>query len=124
MPAGLGLAHLGLPFHRHLDPHVYEVHSGVPAQNISVSVASGSFNPCARPFGPFDQTTCNPWFRGFVHMSLHSCTEDGAHIVEVLGRPAKVRPTGLGLSQFCLIFGMLVPAPTTHPKLVEFVRNK
>ena len=55
-PAGLDLAHLGLPFHRHLDPHVYEVHSGVPAQSISVSAAGGSFNPCVRPFGPFDQT--------------------------------------------------------------------
>ena len=55
-PAGLGLAHLGLPFHRHLDPHVYEVHGGVPDQKISVSAASGSFNPCARPFGPFDKT--------------------------------------------------------------------
>jgi len=59
-------------------------------------------------------------------MSLHSCTEaeDRAHIVVVLGRPAKVRPAGLGFSQFCLIFGILVPATTTHPKLVEFVRNK
>ena len=55
-PAGLGLAHLGLPFDRHLDPHVYEVHSGVPAQKISVSAAGEPFNPCARPFGPFDQT--------------------------------------------------------------------
>ena len=52
-------------------------------------------------------------------MSLCSCTKDGAHIVEVLGRPA-----GLGFSQFWLIFGILVPATTTHPKLVEFVRNK
>ena len=55
-PANLGLAHLGLPFHRHLDPSVYEVHSGVLAQKISVSAAGGPFNPCARPFGSFDQT--------------------------------------------------------------------
>ena len=93
-PAGLGLAHLGLPFHRHLDPHVYEVHSGVLAQKILVSAASESFKPCARPFGPFlIKRTCNPWFRGFVHMSLRSCTEDGAHIVEVLGWPAWVCPS-------------------------------
>ena len=83
------LAHLGLPFHRHLDPHVYEVHSGVLAQKILVSAASESFKPCARPFGPFlIKRTCNPWFRGFVHMSLRSCTKHGAHIVEVLGRQA------------------------------------
>ena len=56
-PAGLGMAHLGLPFHRHLDPHMYEVHGGVPAQKNSVSAASGSFNPSARPFGPFDQNS-------------------------------------------------------------------
>ena len=48
---GLGLAHLGLPFHRHLDPRVHEVHSGAPGQKISVSAANESFNPCARPFG-------------------------------------------------------------------------
>ena len=47
---------LGLPFHRHLDLKVHEVNSGVPGQKISVSVAGGPFNPCARPFGPFDQT--------------------------------------------------------------------
>ena len=47
---------LGLPFHRHLDPHVYEVHSGDPAQKILINAASGSFSLCARPFGPFDQT--------------------------------------------------------------------
>ena len=50
-PAGLGLAHLGLPFHRHLDPRVHEVHSGAPGQKISVSAENGSFNPCAWPFG-------------------------------------------------------------------------
>ena len=55
-PAGLGSARLGLPFHRHLDPRVHEVHRGVPAQKISVSAAGGPFNPCARRFGPFDQT--------------------------------------------------------------------
>ena len=54
--AGLGLAHLGLPFHQHLDPRVHEVYSGVPGQKILVSAAGGPFNPCARPFGPFDQT--------------------------------------------------------------------
>ena len=31
-PAGLGLAHLGLPFHRHLDQRVHAVYSGVPGQ--------------------------------------------------------------------------------------------
>ena len=50
-PAGLGLAHLGLLFHQHLDPRVHEVYSGAPGQMISVSAANGSFNPCARPFG-------------------------------------------------------------------------
>ena len=49
--AGLGLARLGLPFHRHLDQRVHEAHSGAPVQKISVSAADGSFNPCARPFG-------------------------------------------------------------------------
>ena len=59
-------------------------------------------------------------------MCLRSCTEaeDRAHIVVVLGRPAKVRPAGLGFSQFCLIFGILVPATTTHPKLISLVRNR
>jgi len=47
----VGLAHLGLPFHRHLDPRVHEVYSGAPGQMISVSAVDGSFNPCARPFG-------------------------------------------------------------------------
>ena len=28
----------------------------VPGQKIRVSAAGWSFNPCARPFGPFDQT--------------------------------------------------------------------
>jgi len=55
-PADLGLAHLGLPFHRHLDPRVHEVHSGAPGQKISVSAAGELFNPSARPFGPFNQT--------------------------------------------------------------------
>ena len=55
-PAGLGLAHLGLPFCRHLDPRVHEVHSGAKAQKILVIAAGGPFNPCARPFGPFDHT--------------------------------------------------------------------
>ena len=35
-----------------------------------------------------------------------------------------MRPAGLGLSRFCLIFGILVPATTTHPKLIALVRNK
>ena len=93
-PAGLGLAHLSLPFHRHLDPHVYEVHSGVPAQRISVNAAGESFNPCARPFGPFDQTNLqsNPWFRDNVSMSLHSWIKDMAHCVEVPGRQASIFP--------------------------------
>ena len=60
----VGLARLGLPFHRHLDPRVREVHSGVPAQKISVSIAGGSFNPCARPFGPFDQTDVQSMAQG------------------------------------------------------------
>ena len=50
-PAGLELAHLGRPFHGLADQHVYEVHSGAPAQKISASAENGSFNPCARPFG-------------------------------------------------------------------------
>ena len=50
-PAGLGLARIGLPFHRYLDQRVHEAHSGAPVQKISVSAANGSFNPCARPFG-------------------------------------------------------------------------
>ena len=35
-----------------------------------------------------------------------------------------MRPVGLGFSRFWLIFGTLVPATTTHPKLVALVRNK
>ena len=35
-----------------------------------------------------------------------------------------MRPAGLGFPQFRLIFGILVPATTTHPKLVALVRNK
>ena len=50
-PAGLELAHLGRPFHGLADQHVYEVHSGAPAQKISASAENGSFNPCDRPFG-------------------------------------------------------------------------
>ena len=88
--AGLGSARVGLSFHRHLDPRDHEVHSGVPGQKISVSAAGGPFNPCDRHL---IKLTCNPWFRGFVHMSLHSYTEDGAHIVEVLGWPAWVCPS-------------------------------
>ena len=49
--AGLELALLGPPFHRRLDQTEHEVHSGAPGQEISVSAANGSFNPCARPFG-------------------------------------------------------------------------
>ena len=49
--AGLELAHLGPPFHRHLDQRVHKVHGGAPGQKISVSAANGSFNPCASPFG-------------------------------------------------------------------------
>ena len=45
---GLGSARLGLPFHQHLDPRVHEVHTSVPSQKISVSVAGGLLNPCAR----------------------------------------------------------------------------
>jgi hypothetical protein len=43
---------------------------------------------------------------------------------EVPGQPAYERPVGLGFSPFCLIFGSPVPAFTTHPKLIELVRNK
>ena len=50
-PAGLGLVRFGLPFHRHLDQRVHEVHSGAPSQKIWLSAVDGSFNPCARPFG-------------------------------------------------------------------------
>ena len=50
-PAGLELARLGPPFHGLADQHVYEAHSGAPAQKISASAENGSFNPCARPFG-------------------------------------------------------------------------
>ena len=57
-------------------------------------------------------------------MSLHTWIEDIAQYVEVLGRPASPRLAGLGFSQFRLIFGILSPKTTTHPKLVEFVRNK
>ena len=49
--ASLELAHLGPPFHRHLDQRVHEVHSGAPVQKISASAENGSFNPCARHFG-------------------------------------------------------------------------
>ena len=34
------------------------------------------------------------------------------------------RPAGLGFGPFFLIFGILVPATITHPKLVALVRNK
>ena len=34
------------------------------------------------------------------------------------------RPVGLVFCPFFLIFGTLVPATTTHPKLVALVRNK
>ena len=50
-PAGLELAHLGPPFHRHLEQRVHEVHSGPLFQKISASAENGSFNPCARHFG-------------------------------------------------------------------------
>ena len=43
-PACLGSARLGPLFHRLLDQHVYEVHSGAPGQMISVSAVDGSFN--------------------------------------------------------------------------------
>jgi len=74
---------------------VHEVHSGVPGQKISVSAAGGPFNPCARPFGPFDQTNLqsNPWFRDNVSMSLHSWIKDMAHCVEVPGRQASIFPS-------------------------------
>ena len=89
-PAGLGLAHLGLPFDRHLDPHVYEVHSGVPAQKISVSTASGSFNPCARPFGPFDQTNLQS-------MVWRQCEDVTSHLDQRHSIVCKGdRPSGLG----------------------------
>ena len=68
--------------------------------------------------------TRNPRFRGFVNVSLNSCTEDVAWYVEVSGRPAWMRPVSLGFCPFFLIFGTLVPATTTHPKLVALVRNK
>ena len=35
-----------------------------------------------------------------------------------------MRPVGLGFHPFLLIFGTLVPATITHPKLVVLVRNK
>ena len=47
-----------------------------------------------------------------------------AWYVEVPGRPAKGRPVGLRFCPFFLIFGTLVPATTTHPKLVALARNK
>ena len=50
--------------------------------------------------------TCNPRFRGNVSVLLHSWIEDVAHVVEVLGQLALVRPAGLGFSQFWLIFGI------------------
>ena len=44
--------------------------------------------------------------------------------VEVPGRLALGRPVGLGFCPFFMILGTLVPATTTHPKLVALVRNK
>ena len=51
-----------------------------------------------------------------MSMSLHSWTEDVA-------LSGGARPAGLGFSQFRLIFGILSPETTTHPKLVALVRN-
>ena len=65
----------------------------VSGQKIRVSVEGGSFNLCARPFGPFDQTNLQSLVYRLVHMSLRSCTKDGAHIEEVLGRPGWVCPS-------------------------------
>ena len=47
-----------------------------------------------------------------------------AQCVEMPGRPAQGRPVGLRFGPFFLIFSTLVPATTTHPKLVALVRNK
>ena len=55
-PAGMELSRLSPPFHGLADQHVSEVHGGALAQKMRVSAAYWSFNPCARPFGPFDQT--------------------------------------------------------------------
>ena len=57
-------------------------------------------------------------------MYLRSYTEDGAHLVEVPGRPAWGRPVGLGFCPFLSIFGALIHEIKTHPKLVGLVRNK
>ena len=118
-PAGLGLAYLGLPFHRHHDPRVHEVHSGISGQKISVSAAGGSFNPCARPFGPFNQTN----LKSIVSRQCEDVTSllDQRHITVCRG--ARQAGPCLSFSQFRLIFGILSPESTTHPKLVELVRN-
>ena len=47
-----------------------------------------------------------------------------AWYVEVPGRLAWGRPVGLVFCPFFPIFGTLVPATTTHPKLIALVRNK
>ena len=107
-PAGLGLAHLGLPFHRHLDPRVHEVHSGLPAQKISVSVAGGSLIHVIGLSVHLIKPTCNPWFRGNVSVSLHSWTEDVAQLVEVIGRPAWVFPSFSSFLVYYLLEAKLI----------------
>jgi hypothetical protein len=77
--------------------------------------ASGPFNPWVRPFGSLDYTDFSVGASG-----------SGALLVCFLASGSVMCHLGsvLGFSPICLIFGSPVLAFTTHPKLVELVRNK
>ena len=77
-----------------------------------------------KPFDPFDQTETQSLTQGFMVVPHYHWIEAGIVSSGVPGRPAWVRPVGLGFCPNLSIFGTPAPEIKTHPKLVKLVRNK